>query len=116
MAKKLGGAGCRRKGHSFEREVAAAFRRAGFPQAMRHLEFQAQEAAHGIDVAHVEPYLVQCKRNRKYASLSKHSAIPNPLGIGVPVLVTKGDNLPALACIPFDYFLDLLEIVHGRKA
>lgn len=115
MAKKLGGAGCRRKGHSFEREVAQGFRRVGFPKAMRHLEFQAQEAAHGVDLSHVEPYLVQCKRNRKYTSLSNFTAIPNPYGLGVPVLVTKGDNLPAVACIPFDYFLDLLEIAHGRK-
>jgi hypothetical protein len=105
--KSLGGKGCRQKGHQFERDVAIALRKI-FPDARRHLEYQDGQAF-GVDIAETGIYKFQCKRNKKYASLSAIEEIQIcPIEGGVPVLVTKGDNKEPLACLPFSHFLKLL--------
>jgi hypothetical protein len=110
--KGLGGKGCRQKGHQFERDTAIAFRKI-FPDARRHLEYQDGQAF-GVDLANTGIYLIQCKRNKKYASLSAIEEIQIcPIEGGVPVLVTKGDNKEPLACLPLSHFLKLLS---ERKA
>ena len=99
----------RTKGHGFEREIAIAFRKAGFPEAKRHLEYQACEAK-GIDLDNTGPFKVQCKRGRKYHSLSAIEEIElDPIEGGIPVLVTRGDNKTALAALPLVDFLDLVK-------
>jgi hypothetical protein len=95
------------KGHSFEREIAAALRLV-FPSARRHLEYQASEAR-GFDIANTGHYRIQCKRGRRYASLSAIKEVDADPVLGeVPVLVTRGDNEPALVALPLDEFLRLL--------
>jgi len=112
--KKISGKGCRTKGHSFERWVSEQLRKV-FPDAKRHLEYQAREAD-GRDIDNTGSYLFQCKRNRKYASLSKIKEVQiDPIEGGVPVLVTKGDNEEPLACLPFSHFVKLLAIEKARK-
>lgn len=107
-ARKLNGTGCRRKGHSFERWCAEQFRKV-FPHAKRHLEYQASEAR-GVDLDNTGQYLVQCKRGRRYASLSAIFEIqPCPIEGGIPVLVTQGDSTQPLACLPLSHFLKLLK-------
>lgn len=107
--KKLSGRGCRTKGHSFERWVAETLRKV-FPDAKRHLEYQSREA-NGCDIDNTGAYLFQCKRNKKYASLSAIQEIQIcPIEGGIPVLVTKGDNLEPLACLPYSELLRLLRI------
>ncbi len=105
----------RRKGHAFERWVGKKFRKI-FPDARRHLEFQVQEAARGIDLVHLGRYRVQCKRMRKYASISAIFEVKVcPIEGGCPVLVTKGDRLEAMAVLPFQELLNLIRIAekHG---
>jgi transcriptional regulator with XRE-family HTH domain len=98
----------RTKGHSFERWVAIQFRSI-YPEAKRKLEYQKGECI-GIDLDNVGPYLVQCKRGKKYASLSAIDEVEvDPIEGGVRVLVTKGDNKEALACISLDHFLHLVK-------
>lgn len=98
----------RTKGHSFERWVAKEFRKI-FPQARRHLEYQMGEAF-GVDVANVGEYRVQCKRGKKYSSVSALKEIQIcPIEGGIPVLVTKGDNEIPLAILPFEHFLHLVK-------
>jgi hypothetical protein len=99
----------RRKGHSFEREVAILLRNA-FPKARRHLEYQAIEA-NGVDITGTGFYRFQCKRLKKYASITAINEIDYSEFMGeVPVLVTKGDKTPIMAVLPFDELLRLIEL------
>ncbi len=106
--KGLGGAGCRRKGHSFERECAIALRKI-FPTARRHLEYQDGQAF-GVDLAETGEFLFQCKSGKRYAPLTAIGEIKIcPIEGGIPVLITKGDRTEPLACLPFRSFLKLLK-------
>lgn len=111
---KISGKGCRAKGHSFERWVAEKFRRI-FPDAKRHLEYQMGEA-NGRDISGAGEWLVQCKRNRKYANPNKILEVQIcPIEGGKPVLITKGDNLEPMACLYFSDFLKLLAFYEAHK-
>lgn len=98
----------RTKGHSFERDIAARFRTV-FPNAIRELEYQKSKAV-GVDLANTGPYLVQCKRFKKYAPISCIEEIRARDVNEIPVLVTKANNQPTLAVIPFEHFIKLLEL------
>lgn len=94
----------RTKGHSFEREIAIQLREV-FPEAKRHLEFQADEAAHGVDLVNTGKLGIQCKRMKKYASLSKIKEVKR----GIPALVTKGDREEILIALPLKDFIEILK-------
>lgn len=98
----------RKKGHQFERDIAIKFREI-FPGARRHLEYQDGECF-GVDLAKTDPYKVQCKKLAQYASVNTIFEVQCDEMLGdVPVLVTAGDNKPAMAVIPLDEFLRLLK-------
>lgn len=98
----------RTKGHSFERWVANKMKKI-FPEARRHLEYQDAEAF-GVDIANTGIYKIQCKRGKRYASLSAIEEIQiDPIDGGIPLLVTKGDNKEPLVCLPFEHFLHLIK-------
>jgi len=100
----------RTKGHSFERWTAIALR-VVFPSARRHLEFQVDEAALGIDLVNTGPYKIQCKRMKKYASVAAIKEVACDEAFGdVPILITKADKDRVLVVMPFEEFLDLLRI------
>ena len=80
----------RTKGHSYEREVAKEFREMGFSKAERQLEYQISEAQ-GVDLKNTDPFKVQCKRGKKYASITKIEEVKPETG-AIPILVTRGDN------------------------
>ncbi len=114
--RKNKGAMSRRKGNQFERDVANLFKRI-YPEARRHLEYQDSEAL-GVDVANTGIYKIQCKRGRRYASLTAIEEIQIcPIEGGVPVLVTKGDDKEPLACLSLSEFLRLLKLerLHGQR-
>lgn len=97
----------RTKGHSFERWVAQKLRK-HFPKARRHLEYQDMEA-NGIDLVETGCFKIQCKRGKKYSSLTAIKEIQTcPVSGDVPLLVTKGDNEAPLVAMHFEDFLLLL--------
>lgn len=97
----------RTKGHSFEREIAILLREI-YPNARRHLEYQDAEA-NGVDLVETGFYRIQCKRGRKYASLTAIEEVTADELFGeVPVLVTKGDGKRTLVALPVEEFLRLL--------
>lgn len=102
----MSGRKSRTKGHSFERWVAIQLRPI-YPRAIRHLEYQHGEA-NGSDLAYTGKYRIQCKRGKKYASVSAIKEVKLDGG-GVPVLVTRGDHEEALAVVPFQHFISLLK-------
>jgi hypothetical protein len=102
------GKSSRRKGHQFERDVANALKGI-FPGARRHLEYQGEEAD-GRDIVGTGKFKFQCKRLKKYSPVTAISEIQCAPELGdVPILVTAGDFLPALAVLPFDDLLRLLK-------
>lgn len=106
--RKSPGKHARRKGHSFEREVAIALREV-WPKARRHLEYQDSEA-NGVDIAETGEFKFQCKKLKGYAPVSKIREIQYDELLGeVPVLVTAADGEPALAVLPFTDLIRLLK-------
>ena len=101
----MAGKHSRTKGHSFERFVANALKPI-FPNAKRHLESQMQEAEKGIDIEHCGPYGIQCKAYKQYSPILKI----NEVNEGVPVLITKGDQLRPVACMYLDDWIELVKI------
>jgi hypothetical protein len=104
----MGGASSRRKGHQFERQVAIDLRPV-FPEARRHLEYQDAEA-NGIDLVNTGPFKFQCKKLKKYASISMLSEVQCDRSCEVPILVTAGDGLEPVAVIPWTAFLTLIGV------
>lgn len=103
----------RTKGLNFERQIAQALR-VVYPSCRRHLENHEDDAAHGADLLFTGPYRVQCKRLRKYVSLSAIKEVKADELLGqVPVLVTQGDHERILVALPFEEFVRLIK--HQRK-
>lgn len=102
-----------KKGKQFERDVAIALGHI-FPDAQRRLEYQASQV-NGADLDNCGPYRIQCKRNAGYASVSKIKEVDKEKGF-IPVLITKGNKMPAVAIMYFDDFIQQLEIIHGPAA
>jgi hypothetical protein len=101
------GRSARRKGHQFERETAVALRGI-FPGARRQLEYHADDAL-GVDVQGTGRYKFQCKKYKNYAPISCLSEVQCAEALGeIPILVTAGDNLRAVAVLPFADLLDLI--------
>lgn len=107
---KSKGRHARTKGHSFEREIAEALRPI-FPEVRRHLEYQDAEA-NGVDLTHTGRLKIQCKRGKKWASISAIEEIEYRPELGeIAVLVTKGDQKPAMAVIPLENFIRILALL-----
>lgn len=97
----------RRKGHSFEREIAQIFRTI-YPDARRKLEYHEKDAL-GVDIQDTGPFLIQCKRGRNYAPITKIFEIQGATSDKIPLLVTKGDNRETMVALPLEAFMRLLK-------
>lgn len=100
----LSGAGRRRKGHDFERELVRLLRPVfGDIERVKagdRLDLQ------GVDLRGTGRLRFQAKRNRAYCSIRK---IEEVRAEGIPVLVTKGDKLRAVACLYLDDLIEILQ-------
>lgn len=101
------GAMSRRKGHSFERQIAIELRQV-FPEARRQLEYHSKDA-NGVDLQGTGFYRIQCKRGRKWASLNAiNEVVADELLGEVPVLITQGDRERILVALPLEEFIRLV--------
>lgn len=98
----------RTKGHSYERTVAKQLRHI-FPDVGRQLEYQEDEC-NGVDLKNTGVFKIQCKRLKKYSPIT---AIEEVKTEGIPVLVTRADNKPSMAVIPFDKLIELMEAYYN---
>ena len=103
-----------KKGKQYEREVANLLGHI-FPDAARHLEYQAFEACHGVDLQGTDIFKFQIKNYQGYTSISKIFEIKQLKEGDIPVLVTKGNRLPAMAVLPLEQFIEMLEIFYGLQ-
>lgn len=99
------------KGKQFEREVANALGHI-FPEAERNLEYQSSKCV-GVDLAGTEPFLIQCKNHQNYKSVGTIKEIIIQKDTDIPVLITKGVRQKAMAVLPFEKLVTLLEVVYG---
>lgn len=102
------GKSARRKGHSFEREVANKFREIGWPFAKRHLESQGNIIHQGIDLDGTEPYAIQCKSRINYVAVNTINEV-KPSKDQIPVLITQGTRKQPMAILPLKHFYMLVE-------
>lgn len=110
--RKVSPAGARQKGLQFERYIA---NRLGhiFPEAERNLEFQASAAQEGQDIKGTDRIKIQAKCHQNYVSIGTIREIQVRDESDIPVLVTKGNRMDAMAVLPFEKFVTLLEIAYG---
>lgn len=111
--RKVSHAGARQKGLQFEREIA---NRLGhiFPEAERRLESQASKCI-GVDLDGTDRIKIQCKNYQGYASVSTINEIRIQDKTDIPVLITKGNRMEAMAVLPFEKLVTLLEIAYGLE-
>ena len=102
-----------KKGKQFERDISNALGHI-FPAAERMLEYQASGNI-GIDIQGTGNFKIQCKRNAGYASVSKIHEVRSKDKNDIPILVTKGNRMDAMAVLPFDNLVYMLEVMHGLK-
>lgn len=102
-----------KKGKQFEREIA---NRLGhiFPEAERMLEYQASKVI-GVDIEGTDRIKIQCKNRQNYCPVGTINEIRTKDPNDIPVLVTKGNRLEAMAVLPFEKFVTLLEIAYGLE-
>ena len=109
------GSTSRRKGHDFERAIARRLREAGLIGARRHLEYQAEEAAHGRDLDDTFPFAFQCKCWAKMPSANTlYQIIPNfnySIRIAVMAESKRGSKRKEVAVMEFETFLFILNIL-----
>ena len=98
----MNGRGCRRKGHDFEREIAADLR-SSFPEARRGLQYQ--DGAHVADVVNVPGWHIECKRHRRVnikAALDQAIAdVQARESADIPVAITKDDGGDVLVTMTY---------------
>lgn len=100
----------RNKGRAFELECIKEIKHI-FPDALRHLEFQKEEAIKGYDISNTDHYDIQCKRGHNYASVLKIEEVKRVMD-RVPILLTRADNKKTIACL---YFEDLITLLEDEK-
>lgn len=101
-----------KKGKQFEREIATALGHI-FPDAQRMLEYQGSNVI-GVDLENTDIFRFQCKCTANYKNPNAIFEIREK-GPHVPVLVTKANNRPPMAVLPFTEFVTLLEMAYGHR-
>ena len=96
------------KGHTFEREVAAAFREAlSDPTIKRTIQYRGG-ASEGADVV-AGPFHIECKRQKQPRILSAYEQAARDCAEGgYPVAVTKASRADALVTLSLEDFLEIV--------
>lgn len=101
------------KGKQFERDIANALGHI-FPEAQRMLEYQASNVI-GVDIEGTYPFMIQCKNRQNYVPISTIDEVKTQYEHEIPVLITKGIRMEAMAVLPFQKLVTLLEIIYGHR-
>lgn len=94
----------RRKGHSFEREVAIKLKSL-FPNARRKLEYHISQCT-GVDLEETGVFRIQCKRSKTSVPMNKIKEIKDE---GIHVLWTKVDRERDMVTLYAEDFLRIVE-------
>jgi hypothetical protein len=111
--RKVSHKGALAKGKQFEREISNLLGHI-FPEAERMLEYQASKVI-GVDIEGTDRIKIQCKNHQNYCSVGTIHEIKIKDPNDIPVLVTKGIRMEAMAVLPFAKLVTLLEIAYGLE-
>lgn len=111
--RKVSYKGARKKGHDFERWIANELGHI-FPEAKRNLEYQADEAMAGKDIAGTGVYDIQAKNLQNYVSIKTIRQVEFKKGRR-PVLITKGNKMEPMVVMRFKDWVKMLEEIRGRE-
>lgn len=111
--RKVSHKGARQKGLQFERDVANAIGHI-YPEAKRHLEYQADSAQEGRDISNTGVYAIQCKNLQNYVPIKTIREVKKTKD-NRPVLVTKGNKMEAVVVMYFKDWIKMLEEIKGRE-
>ena len=106
----MSGKSARTKGFGFERKISQDFQAMGWKDAGRQLEYQANEA-HGYDLKNTDPFLVQCKKHKKYVPIGTIEEIEPQKG-KIRLLITQGDYKEPMAVLSWK---DLQTLICKKK-
>jgi hypothetical protein len=99
----------RTKGAAFEREIARRFT-ARFSRPVRRRLGQEREGGH--DLIGMEPWIFECKRRRRLATLEgwldQASAAATEENVSRYAVIARSDQHPPMAILPLSFFEDLL--------
>ena len=68
-----------------------------------------------MDIEGTDRIKIQCKNHQNYCSIGTIHEVRIKDPNDIPVLVTKGNRLEAMAVLPFEKFVTLLEIAYGLE-
>jgi len=105
------GALSRRKGHRFEREVAADLR-VLFPDARRGLQYQDGATAPDVEGT---PFHVECKAGRKPNPRAALKQAQRDTKDRPPIAVIKDDREEPFAVMPWSVLLSLLHKAYDGR-
>lgn len=119
QAPRLRTASARRKGHSYERELAKQLRVIGFTDAARHLEYQNNEAAAGRDLTGTQPFAIQAKHWKTSPPISAIEQVVPTDEYPIPVAFLKRTQVrgkPGLEVmvVHADVGLRMLKLLHDH--
>jgi hypothetical protein len=106
----------RKKGHNFERRVAATFRNIhrDFIAAARNDETRPG-ALLGVDILNTPPFRIQCKCTARFVPLSTINEIPRTQTT-IPLLIAHStESKQTLVTLPYQHFLALLTTLKNNS-
>jgi hypothetical protein len=106
----------RNKGKAYENQIAKLFRKAGWVDAKRHLEFQSGEAEEGRDLDDTQPFAVQAKCWKSTPSIMAIKELTLKEDYVIPVAFLKRTRSPGkstidVAVIPTNVFFAIISML-----
>ena len=111
----------RRKGASYENEIARKLRDLGIDKtAKRHLEFQGEEAIEGRDIDTELPFAIQCKHWKSTPSISSMDQINTTFMHPLRMCILKrsqkkGVSGLEVAVVDLDVMFVMIELLQEAK-
>lgn len=110
----------RTKGHSFERLVSHQWQEMGWKDARTKRAARGGDWSttdDGTDLVGTEPFAVQCKRYADYVPVNRiEEIVKYENQPEIPLLLTKADNKPTMAVLPWDELQKLIKMAYAEKS
>jgi hypothetical protein len=105
------GAYSRRKGHAYERQIAAEFREMGWTEAATSRNTNRLADEQGIDLQHTAPFAVQCKCTAQHVQYSPILKTMQYKQGEYPVLFSKLTQKGEYVVLKKTHFYELLRML-----
>jgi len=104
----------RRKGKAFERKIAVVWMRLFGGEVERSSFVNKKLDDQGVDLIGTDPFSIQCKAVER--SIDMHSILQSmPQDTNINVVVHKRNHQPPVACMTFEDFCDLVQMLKNNN-